>query len=71
MKSNTWITYAAASVFLGWVAIASAGEPASQPGEAGWPQWRGPNRDGLCDGLPQSMDDLKLAWKTEMASVMA
>ena len=46
VKRAMFVTYAAGLALLGLVAVASAGEPTSQPASADWPQFGGPNRDG-------------------------
>ena len=63
VRSTAFVTCAAGVMLLGLVVIASA-EPASQPGGAAstdWPQWRGPNRDGIAPTGPKLLD----AWPKE------
>ena len=56
MKNQTVAFGVTSLILLGLVAIASAGEPASQPTSTDWPQWRGPNRDGVSPNSPKLLD---------------
>ena len=77
-----WVAVAIIPILLAWALpgvgsvaraaavsepVASAAESIASP-EPGWPQWRGPRRDGVCDetGLRQSWpnEGPRLLWKT-------
>ena len=47
---------------VAFVAFASAGEAAEPAASADWPQWRGPNRDGIAVNLPQTAGLLAQGW---------
>lgn len=70
MRTRTrtrWVsTFLALAVFAGWH-IAAAGASGA---EANWPQWRGPNRDGVAVNSPKLLDAWPkegppLLWKSE------
>jgi outer membrane protein assembly factor BamB len=71
MSNTVSSLFVAGFAVVALVAIASAGEPASQPVSGDWPQWRGPNRDGVAPSSPKLLDSWpkdgpKLLWKSEM-----
>ena len=68
MRNNTLTLCLACLVWSGTTAIVSA-EPTSQPASTDWPQWRGPNRDGVAPAGPKLLDSWpasgpKLLWKS-------
>ena len=69
MKNHSFVGYVASVALLGLATMASAA-PASQPGSADWPCWRGPDRNGLARTSPKLLDSLppggpKLVWKSD------
>lgn len=69
MKASV-IVLAAVSVLVGWATVGSAQVP-SKPGD--WPQWRGPNRDGISldKGLLKEWpaEGPKVAWQVDSVGV--
>ena len=67
MKGKPFALFGAILALLGLAGITSAAGPASQPD---WPQWRGPNRDGVAPNSPKLLDAWpkggpKLLWKSD------
>ena len=69
MKNNGLVVSIVSFALLGLATMASAG-PASQPGSVDWPQWRGPNHDGVAPSSPKLLDSWPkngptLLWKSD------
>jgi hypothetical protein len=69
MRPNPGMPFVIVGVVLLLAAGALAAEPATQPPSADWPQWRGPNRDGIAPNSPKLLDAWpkegpKLLWKS-------
>lgn len=53
---------------VGWIASSAVASAEPSSGLHTWPQWRGPNRDGVAVGVkwPDSLDGLKQTWRVKL-----
>jgi hypothetical protein len=69
MRTNLWTMGRIVVALCLFTAGPAAADPASQPAAADWPQWRGPNRDGVVPAGPKLLDAWpangpKLLWRS-------